>query len=187
MQEFRLYFGIGVEHILSFEGLDHLLFIVALTAVYQWGDWRRLLALITAFTVGHSITLACAALGWIAAPSNWIELLIPVTIAITSASNLFKPVKNLNFGYPMALFFGLIHGMGFSASLRAMLGGHSLLIPLAGFNLGLEAGQTAVVFLFLMLSLIFVKFMSVSPRDWKMTVSSAILGAACMMIKERIF
>src|SRR6218665_2504220 len=103
MQAFRLYFGIGVEHILSFEGLDHLLFIVALT---------------TAFTVGHSITLACAALGWIAAPSNWIELLIPVTIAITSASNLFKPVKNLNFGYPMALFFGLIHGMGFSASLR---------------------------------------------------------------------
>src|SRR6218665_3025866 len=163
MQEFRLYFGIGVEHILSFEGLDHLLFIVALTAVYQWGDWRRLLALITAFTVGHSITLACAALGWIAAPSNWIELLIPVTIAITSASNLFKPVKNLNFGYPMALFFGLIHGMGFSASLRAMLGGHIFPPPAACFADGGGSGVFFFFFFFFFSFFFFFKILCGAP------------------------
>lgn len=187
MNEFSLYFGIGVEHILSFGGLDHLLFIVALTAVYQWQDWRKLLVLITAFTMGHSLTLALATLGWIVAPSYWIELLIPITIAATSISNLFKAEKKLNINYTMALLFGLIHGMGFSASLRALLGGQSLLIPLLGFNLGLETGQAVVVFLFLMLSLIFVKLLSVSPRDWKMVISSIIIGAASMMIKERIF
>lgn len=187
MQEFSLYFRIGMEHILSFEGLDHLLFIVALSAVFQFQDWKRVVVLITAFTIGHSLTLALATLGWIVAPSYWIELLIPLTIITTSISNLFKTKSNLTIHYFFALFFGLIHGMGFSSSLRAMLGGKSLLLPLLGFNLGLELGQVVVVFLFLILSLIFVKLMSVSPRDWKMVVSSIILGAACMMIKERVF
>ncbi len=194
MNEFALYFALGRDHILDYaNGYDHILFVVALSAVYLIRDWRRILILVTAFTIGHSITLALATLQLIAVPTNLIEFLIPLTIFITATSNLFrkdshdgeKPVQT---NYFFALFFGLIHGMGFSNYLRAILGkSQHITAPLLAFNLGLEFGQLVVVALFLVLSAVLVDWAGVNRRDWKMVLSSAIGGISLVLMKDRAF
>jgi hypothetical protein len=194
MGEFPLYFGLGREHILDYvNGYDHILFVLALCAVYLVGDWKKILILVTAFTIGHSITLALATLNIISVRTEWIELLIPLTIFITAVSNLFKSettidMGNIQINYIFALFFGLIHGMGFSNYLRAILGkSHEILTPLLAFNLGLEFGQIIVVTFFLAISYILVDWLKVSRRDWKMVLSSAIAGIALILVKDRLF
>jgi len=194
MNEFALYFGLGKDHILDYvNGYDHILFVVALSAVYLIRDWRRILILVTAFTLGHSVTLALATLRIISVNTKWVEFLIPLTIFITAFSNLFRKEESANSkpiqtNYYYALFFGLIHGMGFSTYLRAILGKtHSLASPLLAFNLGLEFGQIIVVILFLGASFILVDLGGISRRDWKMVLSSAIAGIALILMKERIF
>jgi hypothetical protein len=194
MGEFSLYFGLGREHILDYiNGYDHILFVLALCAVYLVRDWRKILILVTAFTIGHSITLALATLNVIAVNTALIEFLIPLTIFITAFSNLFKSEtaidkKNIQINYFFALFFGLIHGMGFSNYLRALLGkSHEILTPLLAFNLGLEFGQIIVVTFFLTISYILVDWLNVSRRDWKMVLSSAIAGIALILMKDRLF
>lgn len=194
MSEFPLYFGLGRDHILDYvNGYDHILFVLALCAVYLARDWKKILILVTAFTIGHSITLALATLNLISVRTEWIEFLIPLTIFITAISNLFKKeelidTKNIQMNYFFALFFGLIHGMGFSNYLRAILGkSHEILTPLLAFNLGLEFGQIIVVIFFLLISYILVDWLSVLRRDWKMVLSSAIAGIALILMKERIF
>jgi len=193
MGEFPLYFGLGREHILDYvNGYDHILFVLALCAVYLVRDWKKILVLVTAFTIGHSITLALATLNIISVKTELIEFLIPLTIFITAASNLFKNESvvdqgNIQINYFFALFFGLIHGMGFSNYLRAILGkSHEILTPLLAFNLGLEFGQIIVVTFFLAISYILVNWLKVSRRDWKMVLSSAIAGIALILMKERI-
>jgi hypothetical protein len=194
MNEFPLYFGLGKDHILDYvNGYDHILFVVALSAVYLVRDWRRILILVTAFTIGHSVTLALATLRIISVNTKLIEFLIPLTIFITAFSNLFRKeessnVKPVQANYFFALFFGLIHGMGFSTYLRAILGkSHNIASPLLAFNLGLEFGQIIVVILFLGTSFILVDLMGLSRRDWKMVLSSAIAGMALLLMKDRIF
>lgn len=194
MSEFSLYFGLGREHILDYaNGYDHILFVVALCALYVWRDWKKILILVTAFTIGHSITLALATLQLITIKPELVEFLIPLTIFTTAVSNLFKKEeivssKRVQLNYVFALFFGLIHGMGFSNYLRALLGkSSSILSPLLAFNLGLELGQIIVVSLFLVISYILVDWMKVNRRDWKMVISSAIAGIAFILIKDRIF
>lgn len=194
MGEFSLYFGLGREHILDYvNGYDHILFVLALCAVYLVRDWKRILILVTAFTIGHSVTLALATLNVIAVRTQLIEFLIPLTIFITAVSNLFKKDesfegKNVQINYFFALFFGLIHGMGFSNYLRAILGkSHDILTPLLAFNLGLEFGQIIVVTFFLAISYILVDWLNVSRRDWKMVLSSAIAGIAVILMKDRLF
>ena len=194
MGEFSLYFGLGREHILDYiNGYDHILFVLALSAVYLVRDWRKILILVTAFTIGHSITLALATLEIISVKTELIEFLIPLTIFITAVSNLFRKEesidrKNVQINYIFALFFGLIHGMGFSNYLRALLGkSHSILSPLLAFNLGLELGQIIVVTIFLGISYILVDWLKVSRRDWKMVLSSAIAGIAFILMKDRMF
>ncbi|HTH55034.1 MAG TPA: HupE/UreJ family protein [Cyclobacteriaceae bacterium] len=194
MSEFFLYFGLGREHILDYvNGYDHILFVLALCAVYLMRDWKKILVLVTAFTIGHSITLALATLEVITVKTELIEFLIPLTIFITACSNLFRNEdsigqKNIQINYVFALFFGLIHGMGFSNYLRALLGksGH-ILSPLLAFNLGLELGQIIVVTIFLVISYILVDWLRVSRRDWKMVLSSAIAGIAFILMKDRMF
>src|SRR6185295_678363 len=173
MSEFPLYFGLGKDHILDYvNGYDHILFVLALCAVYLVRDWKKILVLVTAFTIGHSITLALATLNLISVKTELVEFLIPLTIFITACSNLFRneesiEKKNLQVNYVFALFFGLIHGMGFSNYLRALLGkSHSILSPLLAFNLGLELGQIIVVTIFLGISYILVDWLKVSRRDW---------------------
>ena len=190
MSTFSLYFKLGLTHILDIQGYDHILFIVALCALYLLRDWRKILILVTAFTVGHSITLALATLGWVRINSELVEFLIPVTIFITAVSNIIRnrgaalpQVAPLN--YAFALCFGLIHGLGFSNYLRSLLGtGQSLVAPLLSFNLGLELGQLVIVLVFLLASSVVVGLLGASRRDWKLVVSSAIAGIALMLMVE---
>jgi len=194
MSEFSLYFGLGKDHILDYvNGYDHILFVLALCAIYLVRDWKKILILVTAFTIGHSITLALATLNIISVNSEFIEFLIPLTIFITSFSNLFRKEASIDHGkvqinYVFALFFGLIHGLGFSNFLRSLLGKESnIASPLLAFNLGLELGQIIVVIVFLAVSYILVDLMKVSRRDLKLVLSSAIAGVALVLLKDRVF
>lgn len=194
MTQFQLYFSLGREHILDYKnGYDHILFIVSLCALYALRDWKRVLILVTAFTIGHSLTLALSTLHIINVKADLIEFLIPLTIFITAVSNLFRNEENLSdralqLNYAYALFFGLIHGMGFSNYLRSILGrDKSIITQLFAFNIGLEVGQIIIVVLFLTLSFIVTDLFGVSRRDWKLIISSAIGGIALMLMKDKIF
>lgn len=194
MDNFPLYFGLGKDHILDYvHGYDHILFVIALSAIYLIKDWKKVIVLVTAFTVGHSITLALATLQIISMNAGVIEFLIPLTIFVTAVSNLFRKEEihtqsRIQTNYLLALFFGLIHGMGFSNYLRAILGKSShIASPLLAFNLGLEFGQIIVVILFLAASFILVDLAGVSRRDWRMVLSSAIAGISLILLKDRIF
>ena len=194
VSEFQLYFGLGKDHILDYiNGYDHILFVLALCAVYTVRDWKRILILVTAFTIGHSVTLALATLQLISVNTELIEFLIPITILVTCLSNLFSseilPSKRpVQINYFLALFFGLIHGMGFSNYLRVILGkASSIASPLFAFNVGLEFGQIIVVGIFLLLTFIVLDLLRTNRRDWKMVVSSAIGGIALLLIKDKIF
>ncbi len=194
MGEFELYFGLGKDHILDYaNGYDHILFVLALCAVYMIGDWRKILILVTAFTIGHSVTLALATLEVINVPTDAIEFLIPLTIFITAVANLFKKEgavskTKIQANYLFALFFGLIHGLGFSNYLRALLGKQENIVsPLFAFNLGLEFGQIIVVAIFLAISFILIELVKVPRRDFRFVLSSAIAGIALVLMKDRIF
>jgi len=192
MNEFQLYFGLGKDHILDYaNGYDHILFVITLCAMYTLRDWKRVLILVTSFTVGHSITLALATLDVVSVNAAWIEFLIPLTIFITSVSNLFKNEEAyhdrvIQINYAFALFFGLIHGLGFSNYLRTLLSkSQSIVSPLLAFNVGLEFGQIIIVAIFLFTCFIFIDLFGVNRRDWKLVISSAIAGISLVMMHER--
>ncbi|MCU0382484.1 MAG: HupE/UreJ family protein [Cyclobacteriaceae bacterium] len=194
MTEFELYFGLGKDHILDYRnGYDHILFVLALCALYTARDWKKLLILITAFTVGHSITLALATLHIVEVNAELIEFLIPLTIFITAASNIFRNEENqttfsLQLNYLYALVFGLIHGLGFSNYLKSILGkDESIVTQLLASNLGLEFGQIIIVCIFLVVAFILIDVMNRSRRDWKLVLSSAIAGIALVLMKDKIF
>lgn len=194
MSEFQLYFVLGKDHILDYlNGYDHILFVVALCAIYLTRDWRKILVLVTAFTIGHSITLALATLNVITVNAALIEFLIPLTIFITAFGNLFRKeesysIKPIQTNYLFALIFGLIHGMGFSNYLKAILGkDQSIFTQLLAFNLGLEFGQIVIVGIFMVVSFILVDLINVSRRDWKMVISSGIAGIALILMKDTAF
>jgi hypothetical protein len=190
MSTFRLYFQLGIEHILDLQGFDHILFIVALCTLYTLRDWRKVLILITAFTVGHSITLALATLGVFRVNSAWVEFLIPVTILITAASHIFRRQQGFSSGkiylnYIFAAVFGLIHGLGFSGYLRSLLGRSEQIVkPLLAFNLGIELGQILIVSIFLTIAGLLVVVAGVNKREWTLGVSATIAGMAIMLILQ---
>ncbi|MCK4919486.1 MAG: HupE/UreJ family protein [Bacteroidales bacterium] len=192
MSIFDLYLKLGIDHIADINGYDHILFILTLTIVYPIKFWKKLLILITAFTVGHSITLVLASLNIIKISTAWIEFLIPVTIFLTALVNVLqKSDKFVNSShrlkYSAALFFGLIHGLGFSNYLRAMISGEdSLILPLLSFNIGIELGQILIVLIVMGLSLLIVDIMGVKRRDWNLLISGAALGISLILALERI-
>lgn len=191
MGDFGFYFWLGWEHIISTDALDHQLFIAALAAIYLLKDWRQVLILVTAFTVGHSLTLALSVLDIVRFPTNWVEFLIPVTIVITAFSNLFQKkftARSVSINYFLALFFGLIHGMGFANSLRSMLltKDQNLGWSLFGFNVGLEAGQIVVVIILLLIAHIIVNLVRVNRKDWVIFLSAAVFGLALKIALERV-
>ncbi len=176
MGDFALYFRLGLEHITDWAAYDHMLFLVALIAGYSWFRWRAIALIVTAFTIGHSITLALSVLGILQFPSNMIEFAIPLTIFLTAAYTLISlrstGTGNLAIHYPMGVIFGFIHGMGFSNYLRSLLGKEeSILWPLLSFNLGLEAGQLLFVALLLFLSTLIVKYSPLRFKDWATVLS----------------
>lgn len=204
MNDFKLYLETGFQHIANWNGQlsfwsqlaglttsDHILFIIALTIRYQFADWKKVLVLVTAFTIGHSITLALSVLNLVSYSVNWIEFLIPITILITAISNLF--VKKFLFKtkfppiYFMALFFGLIHGLGFSSYLKSLLGkDQTIFTQLLAFNLGLELGQILIVLIILLISFLFVRLIKVNRREWLLFVSAAVFALALNMALDRL-
>ena len=190
MQDFIFYLKLGWEHIISLDALDHQLFVLVLVAVYSFGDWKKILVMVTAFTIGHSITLALSTLDIIRISSDWVEFLIPLTIVITAFDNIiFKgnQSKLMRINYFLALFFGMIHGMGFANTARMMLAKEqNLFTPLLGFNIGLELGQIVVVIAFLMLLFVVIKIFRVHKKDWIMFISSGVFALALKMTLERL-
>ncbi len=191
MQDFIFYLRLGTEHILTWEALDHILFVTALCLRYLIKDWRKVVILVTAFTIGHSVTLALSAIGWIQVPTRWIEFLIPVTIVVTAVNNLLQdprktqPTSRLPLIYFFALFFGLIHGLAFANSFLALEGKKGLVLHLLAFNIGIEAAQLLVVAIVLAFSWLFVEKIKVSQRWWMRVLSVLILAASIKMAVER--
>lgn len=194
MSIFEVYFREGMNHILDYaNGYDHIIFVVALCALYLSREWKQILILVTAFTIGHSITLALSTLRIISVKVDLIEFLIPLTIFITAISNLFKNENNLSgsriqMNYLFAGFFGLIHGLGFSSYLRGILGtDENIITQLLAFNLGLEFGQLIIVAIFMVAAFVLVDLFGLNRRDWKMVISSAIAGIALVLMKENMY
>lgn len=190
MNDFGLYFEIGYKHIADLRGIDHILFVMALCIRYQFSDWRKLLILVTAFTIGHSITLALSVFNLVQYSVKWIEFLIPVTIVVTAVSNVF--VKKFVFKnrfpliYFLALFFGLVHGLGFSSYLKSLLGSeHNVVWQLLAFNIGLEAGQLLIVTGFLLVSFICINILRCNRREYLLAVSAGIFALALQMAIDR--
>lgn len=194
MDQFSMYFELGCEHILDWKnGYDHILFVIALCAVYVVKDWRRILILVTAFTVGHSITLALSGLKVITVNSTLIEFLIPVTIFLTAVANFFHSESrisssNIHLNYLLAGGFGLIHGMGFSNFFRELTGDKDKVIGLLfPFNLGLEFGQIVIVGLFMGITFLIVDLARVPRRAWRIGISAVIALMALLLIKDSAY
>lgn len=190
MTDFGFYLREGFYHIADWKGYDHILFVAALCLPYLLSEWKKVLILITAFTIGHSVTLALSVYDKIIVPSVWIEFLIPVTIVAMSLENLgirtFR-FEHSGLRYFTALVFGLIHGMGFSNYLKSMMGrDESVVVELLGFNLGLELGQILIVLAVLLLSWIFVYVLNTERRHWVLFMSGGIFALALVMALERI-
>ena len=191
MSIFNLYLHLGFDHITNLNGYDHILFIVTLCGVYILSQWKNVIVLVTAFTIGHSITLALATLRIITIPSNIIEFLIPVTIFITLVANIvYKKTEYSralhSFNYRTAMFFGLIHGLGFSNYLRSLLGKEeSIAKPFFAFNVGLEIGQLVIVMSILTLAYLFIKYLHVIRREWNLVISGAGAGVSLILMIER--
>ncbi len=194
---FGTYLQLGFEHIADLNGYDHILFIVALCAIYRLREWRKVALLVTAFTLGHSLTLALAALDVLRIPGAWIEFLIPVTILLTALYNVVfhsfdRPEgtfdRRLNWNYAFALLFGLIHGMGFSNYFRSLLlpgEEGQLVFQLLAFNLGVELGQLAIVAVILAVSALAFGPARVRQREWNLFISGAAAGLSLVMALER--
>ena len=190
MSDFGFYFGLGWDHIMSLDAMDHILFVLVLAAIYLLQDWKQVLILVTAFTIGHSITLALSTLNLIQIKSELVEFLIPCTIVFTAITNLFQKgltKRGLQLNYFLALFFGLIHGLGFANTLRFMLAQEgSLGWALFGFNVGLEVGQILIVVIILLLAQLVVAKLRVQRRDWVLFISAAVFSLALSMALERL-
>jgi hypothetical protein len=191
MSDFWIYFQIGLKHVLDIHAYDHVLFLIALTTPYLFKDWKRILLLVSVFTIGHTLALLLSVYGIIAIKVNIVEFLIPITILITAVFNLFtagKASKNdgINLLFFVTLFFGIIHGLGFSNYFKTILGGsaNSKLLPLGEFALGIEAAQLVVVFVVLIISYIVQTVFRFSKRDWALVMSAFIIGVVVPMIIE---
>lgn len=190
MQDFGFYFGPGWKHIIGKNALDHQLFIAALAAIYMLKDWKQVLILVTAFTIGHSLTLALSSFRVITVNTELVEFLIPLTIMITAFTNLFQKkftAKTIRINYLLALFFGLIHGLAYSNYIRFTTEGtdQNIIWSLFGFNVGLELGQIVVVVSILLLTQLIVSVFKVSRRDWVLFLSSGVFALALKMVFDR--
>lgn len=189
MSEFWLYFKIGLNHVLDIHAYDHVLFLIALMVPYAFKDWKRVLILVSLFTLGHTLALLLSVFGIVSVKSSLVEFLIPITILVTAVFHLFTAGKsskneNITFVAIVTLFFGIIHGLGFSNYFKTILPGNASdkLLPLLEFALGIEAAQVIVVFLVLILAYIVQTFFRFSKRDWALVMSAFIIGVVTPMI-----
>ena len=196
MTTFTVYLRLGFEHLLDLRGYDHILFLAALCAAYSLPRWRELLVLVTAFTIGHSVSLALATLRLVRVDTGLVEFLIPVTIVAAAVTNLVavrredpsehrvaaRPAR-----YALALVFGVIHGLGFSSFLRLVLGEErNLLVPLLSFNIGLELAQIVVAGAVLALALAATRSLPLSEKAWNVVLSAVTGVMAAWMAVQRL-
>ncbi len=184
---FSIYLELGFQHIQDWQGYDHILFIIALCAIYKIEQWKNLLILVTAFTIGHSLTLALAALDIIKVKMDVVEFLIPLTIFITALFNVFRKetTERITWNYSLALLVGLIHGLGFSNYFSMLVEEEELLLTLFAFNVGLELGQLLIVAVILVVSYLVLNILKASQREWTVFISGATAGIAFIMMIER--
>jgi len=192
MHSISFYLELGFRHISDLAGYDHILFLIVLCAIYQLHQWKTLLVLVTAFTVGHSVTLALTSFSVISIKSEVIEFLIPMTIIATAIHNLFikqgSQISVRTRAYWMALFFGFIHGMGFANYFRALLiDESSIFVPLLGFNLGIELGQLFFVLLIVGVAYMVTSWLRMPQRDWNIFVSGGGFSLALVLAIENRF
>ena len=192
MSEFLTFLQLGFQHIASLSAHDHLLFIITLCAVYRLVEWKKILVLVTAFTIGHSLTLVLAGFNILRVPSHWVEFLIPVTILLTGLHNVWAGntaggtfSKAVSINYLLALFFGLIHGMGFANFFRSLMGEDGgITLQLFSFNAGIELGQLLIVGIFFVLLFVLSRFLKFEHRDWNLFISGMGAGGAIILILQ---
>ena len=184
---FYEFLKLGFEHILDVNGLDHVLFIVVLALSYTIKEWKQVILLVTAFTIGHSLTLLLSSLDIIYIQSDIIEIGIALSILIVALINIFYTNGNnvrQSLRYTVALLFGLIHGLGFSNFFKMMLQEENILVPLLSFNIGVEIAQLVIVIFVIFISTIATK--KIPKKIWNTGLSITIALWAMKMIVERI-
>lgn len=192
MEDFFLYFKIGLNHVLDFSAYDHILFLIVLAVVFTNFQWKNVIWLVTLFTIGHSITLALSAYEVLKVRTDLIEFLIPLTIFITGVINIIDSKKDAtkkgNINLLLALFFGLIHGIGFSNYFKMMVGQEeNKILPLIEFGLGIELAQVIIVVSVLIIGMLLKNLLRVDKRDWILVCSSIVVGFSIQMMMTRAF
>lgn len=190
MSEFWLYFETGLRHVLDINGYDHILFIAMLAVPYTFKDWKNVLLLVTLFTIGHTVSLILSVYGVVTVNAAMVEFLIPITILVAAVYNIIKLGKktsknsSINFIAITTLFFGIIHGLGFSNYFKLLLGKNAddKVLPLLEFALGIEAAQVIIVLVVLILGYILQEFFRQSKRDWVLITSAFVAGVVVPMI-----
>lgn len=189
MSDFELYLTTGLRHVLDPSAYDHVLFLIALTVPYAFKDYKRLLVLVSVFTAGHTVALFLSVFGILSVKASLVEFLIPVTILITAFYNLFTAGKTpkdktVSFAVIVTLFFGLIHGLGFSNYFKSILPGNpsDKVIPLLEFALGIEIAQLIIVLFVLLISYVLQHFFRFSKRDFALVFSAFVIGVALPML-----
>lgn len=189
MSNFITHVELGFKHVLDFNGYDHILFLIVLAVIFSFSQWKKVLLMITFFTVGHTFTLGLATYQIVTIKETVIEFLIPITILITAVVNILKfsinSPKRKKTNLFFALFFGLIHGLGFSNFLRVTLGrSENKLIPMLEFALGIELAQIVIVLSVLILGTVLIHFFRVSKRDWVVITSAIVIGITIPIIRD---
>jgi len=193
MENFMFYLQQGFFHVLDWKAYDHILFLVALVAIYTFSDWMRIFLLVSLFTIGHTITLLLSAYNVIHINASYVEFLIPATIFITALFNIFTAGKaskknKIGMNVLFAFFFGLIHGLGFAGYFRMIVAANEdKLLPLLEFALGIEGAQILVVLIILILAFAFQTVFRFSKRDWVLVISSLIIGIVIPMLIQNKF
>lgn len=190
MSQFWLYFRLGLDHVLDWQAYDHVLFIIVLVASYSFSTWKRVLWLVTLFTLGHTLALYLSVYQIVKVDGNYVEFLIPVTILATAIFDIAtagRKVRNTNFSilYFTTLFFGLIHGLGFSSYFKMIASGsENKFWPLVEFALGIEAAQIIVVLVVLIIGFILQNVLQISKKDWILVTSSIVIGIVLPILFE---
>lgn len=190
MSQFWVYFELGLDHVLDWQAYDHVLFLVVLVASYGFTTWKRVLGLVTLFTVGHTLALVLSVYKILKVDPNYVEFLIPVTILATAIFDIAtagKKIRNTNYNllYFTTAFFGLVHGLGFSSYFKMIASGTSNKFwPLVEFALGIEAAQILVVLAVMIIGFVCQNLLKVSKRDWIIVTASIVIGVILPILQE---
>jgi hypothetical protein len=191
MEQFKLYFELGLTHVLDINGYDHVLFLVVLAAPYLFSSWKKILFLVTIFTIGHSVSLVLSSYNVVSVNSKLVEFIIPVTIAFTAIFNIITSGKRIynskiSLIFLTTLLFGVIHGLGFSNYFKMIVGNTDYkFIPMIEFALGVEVAQIIIVIVVLLLSTIAQNILNISKKYWVLILSSITLGLVIPMLLSR--